>query len=44
MRRCSKNVENSPFWLQFEICEDNLRNKDYFESTYKEAVELTAYW
>lgn len=40
----SKYVKNSPFWLQFEICEDNLTNKDYFEATYKEAVELTAYW
>ena len=31
-------------WMQFEICEDNLTNKDYFEAAYKEACELTAYY
>jgi hypothetical protein len=31
-------------WMQFEICEDNLKNKDYFEAVYKEGVELTAYY
>ena len=30
-------------WIQFEICEDNLNNKDYFEKVYKEACEITAY-
>ena len=30
-------------WIQFEICEDDLKNKDYFEKIYKEACELTAY-
>lgn len=30
-------------WIQFEICEDDLVNKDYFNSVYNEAVELTAY-
>ena len=30
-------------WIQFEICEDGLNNKEYFEKTYKEACELTAY-
>ena len=30
-------------WIQFEICEDNLGSKDYFEKVYKEACELTAY-
>lgn len=30
-------------WIQFEICEDNLQDKSYFEAAYKEAVELTAY-
>ena len=29
--------------IQFEICEDNLNNKTYFEKVYKEACELTAY-
>lgn len=31
-------------WIQFEICEDNLKNKTYFDAIYKEACELTAYW
>ena len=30
-------------WIQFEICEDNLSNKNYFDKIYKEACELTAY-
>ena len=30
-------------WIQFEICEDGLQNKAYFEEVYKEACELTAY-
>ena len=30
-------------WIQFEICEDDLTNKDYFDKVYKEACELTAY-
>ena len=30
-------------WIQFEICEDGLTNKTYFNAVYKEAVELTAY-
>ena len=30
-------------WIQFEICEDSLSSKDYFEKVYKEACELTAY-
>ena len=29
--------------ISFEICEDNLTNKDYFAKVYQEAVELTAY-
>lgn len=31
-------------WMQFEICEDNLASKDYFEAVYKEACEITAYY
>lgn len=31
-------------WMQFEICEDTLTNKDYFEAVYKEACEITAYY
>lgn len=30
-------------WIQFEICEDNLKDPVYFERVYREAVELTAY-
>ena len=30
-------------WIQFEICEDNLTDKTYFEKVYKEACEITAY-
>ena len=30
-------------YISFEICEDDLTNKDYFEATYKEAVELCTY-
>lgn len=37
------NVYNSPFWLQFELCDDSYKDKSYFESCYKEACEFTAY-
>ena len=30
-------------WIQFEICEDALTDKTYFNAAYKEACELTAY-
>lgn len=30
-------------WIQFEICEDSLTSKSYFDDIYKEACELTAY-
>ena len=30
-------------WIQFEICEDDLTDKKYFEAIYKEACEFTAY-
>lgn len=30
-------------WIQFEICEDALTDKTYFNKVYKEACELTAY-
>lgn len=29
--------------ISFEICEDNLRNKDYFEKVFQEAAELCVY-
>ena len=30
-------------WIQFEICEDGLNNRDYAMAVYREACELTAY-
>lgn len=30
-------------WIQFEICEDALTDKNYFNAVYKEACEITAY-
>ena len=30
-------------WIQFEICEDGLTDKTYFNKVYQEAVEITAY-
>lgn len=30
-------------WIQFEICEDALTDKAYFDKVYKEGVEITAY-
>lgn len=30
-------------WIQFEICEDNLNDPNYFNQVYKEACEITAY-
>lgn len=38
-----KNGSCNSGWIQFEICEDNLKNKDYFNQVYKEACEITAY-
>lgn len=42
---CGSGVNGScnERWVQFEICEDGLTDKTYFESVYKEACELTAY-
>lgn len=30
-------------WIQFEICEDGLSDKNYFDKIYQEACEFTAY-
>ena len=30
-------------WIQFEICEDSLTDKAYFDKVYNEGVEITAY-
>lgn len=39
----SPSVKNSPFWIQFEICDDGYGSRSYFEKCYREAVELTAW-
>ena len=36
-------VSDSLFWIQFEICDDGYKDKTYFETVYREAVELTAW-
>lgn len=38
----SKGSCNDGF-VQFEVCEDSLTDKSYFEKVYKEACEITAY-
>lgn len=30
-------------WIQFEICEDSLKDKEYFDKIYEESCQLTAY-
>ena len=30
-------------WIQFECCEDDLRDRQYFEAVYQQGVQLTAY-
>ena len=36
-------ANNSPFWIQFEICDDYYKDPEYFKKAYREAVELTAF-
>jgi hypothetical protein len=38
-----KNGSCNNGWVQFEICESNLYDSDYFNKVYKEACEITAY-
>lgn len=38
-----KNGSCNDGWIQFEICEDALTDKNYFNTIYKEACEITAY-
>lgn len=44
---CGVAYKNGPScntgWIQFEICEDNLKDESYFNAVYKEACEITAY-
>lgn len=30
-------------WIQFEICEDSLKDENYFNAAYEEACQITAY-
>jgi hypothetical protein len=38
---CGGDCNNG--WIQFEICEDGLTDKNYFAKAYREACEITAY-
>lgn len=38
-----KSDPKTPFWIQFEICEDDRKSKTYFEKAYNEAIGLSAY-
>ena len=38
-----KNGSCNDGWIQLEICEDDLKNKDYFSLVYKETCEIVAY-
>lgn len=38
-----KNGSCNNGWIQFEICEDGLTDKSYFDKVYAEACEITAY-
>lgn len=38
-----KRDPKTPFWIQFEICEDDRKSKAYFEKAYNEAIGLSAY-
>lgn len=42
---CGKGPKGScnDGWIQFEICEDGLIDKEYFNKAYREACEITAY-
>jgi LysM repeat protein len=33
----------NPAYIQFEICEDNLKNKEYFEKAFKVAIDFCIY-
>lgn len=38
-----KNGSCNNGWIQFEICQDNKKDSDYFKKVYDEAIKLTAY-
>ena len=39
----SKGISANNTHISFEICEDGLKDRDYFDLVYREAVDLTAY-
>lgn len=39
----SRNNANNTGYVGFEICEDNLQDRDYFNAVYAEAVDLCVY-
>lgn len=39
----SRGSANNLGYIGFEICEDDMKDRNYFNKVYKEAVELTAY-
>lgn len=43
VKKDGKSEYVKPFWIQFEICDDGYKDKAYFQSAYKEAVEFTAH-
>ncbi len=38
-----KKTWTNEHWIQFEICDDGYKDVEYFQRTYKEACEFTAY-
>lgn len=36
-------IDTGTHWVQFEICDDDYKDKDYFETVFEEACQLTAY-
>lgn len=42
IKTSSGRTYNGQHWVQFEICDDGYKDKQYFERVYNEAVELTA--
>jgi hypothetical protein len=38
-----KKGSGNDYFIQFEICEDNLQDKQYFNKVYQEGIELTAF-
>lgn len=43
VKKDGKSEYVKPMWIQFEICDDGYKDKDYFLKVYKEAVAFTAH-